>query len=75
MGVMPASLQADDHVVRGLQVERAVLHIDEDIVEARRREGAGNLGRPVHLQAAAVNHLAFGEPFPGRIVRMSSMLS
>ena len=60
-------LARNDHVVRRLQVERPVLHIDEDIVEARRREGAGNLRSPVHLQPAAVHDLAFGEPFPGRI--------
>jgi hypothetical protein len=60
-------LRGHDHVVHRLQVERAVLHIDEDIVEARRREGARNLRCPIHLQPAAVNHLASGEPFPSRI--------
>ena len=60
-------LARNDHVVRRLQVERPVLHIDEDIVETRRRKGAGNLGGPVYLKAAAVDDFTFGEPFPGRI--------
>ena len=61
MGVMPASSSDADHVVHGLQVEGPVLHIDEDVVEARRREGARNLRRPVDLQPAPEDRLAFGE--------------
>ena len=53
--------------MRGLQVEAAVLHIDEHVVEAGGREGARNLRGAVHLQAAAVDGFASLEAFSGGI--------
>ena len=56
-----------NHVLDCLQVVGAVLHIDEDVVEAGGREGPADLRRPVHLQAASKYRLALRQPFPSQI--------
>ena len=56
-----------DNAVNGLQIETSMLQIDEDVIEAGSREGAGNLGGAVHLQAVAIDGLASLEAFTGGI--------
>ena len=67
MGVMPLSSGGLDHVLHGFQVESAVLHVDEDVIEAGGGEGAADFRRPVDLQAAPEDRFALGQPFPCKI--------
>ena len=47
-----------DHVLHGFQVERAVLHVEKDIIEAGGGKGAGDFRRAVALQPASEYGLA-----------------
>ncbi len=76
MGVMPASVAGGDHVLHGFQVVGAVLHIDEDIVEAGGGEGARDFRRPVDLQSAPENRLTPGQTLAGLVdVHVKLLLS
>ncbi len=49
------------------RVERAVLEIDENIIEAGGRKGPADFGRPVDLQAASKHRFASDKPLPCEI--------